>query len=214
MGKRRDEIVAGLRMLVVSGELEPGNIFSENEIADRFNVSRTPVREAVAILAREGLLDQIPQVGVAVHVFSEEEIDDLLNTRHMIETHVAARLAERPPQTDDVTVLRALVDEMGRAAESSDRVVFLQSDAEFHREIAKRAGFALAADVISSVGDKIRVVGLKALYRPGGMEDVIREHSAVVDAIAVHDAHGAAAAMADHLRLTRDRLDRSQIEQN
>jgi len=214
MGRHREAVVTSLRSMIVGGELKPGEIFSEKEIAERFDVSRTPVREAVAILVREDLLDQIPQVGVTVHVFSEEEIDDLLNTRHMIETHVTARLADRPATSEDLEALADLMETMRAAATARDRLGFLEADAAFHAEIARRAGFALAAQLIGALSDKIRVVGLDALHRDDGMDQVLAEHQAILDAIATHDSVGASKAMDAHLQKTRNRLEQSRLKRN
>lgn len=209
MGKHRDIAVASLRSLVVSGEIERGRTFSETEIADRFGVSRTPVREAVAILVREGLLDQIPQVGVTVHVFSEDEIHDILNTREMMETHVTGRLAELPASAEDVAALTRLMEEMDQAAGLGDRRAFLEADAKFHTEIARRAHFSLAAEMLENISDKIRIVGLDALFREDGMRIVLAEHQAILDAIRVHNDAAASEAMKVHLDMTRQRLEQS-----
>lgn len=211
MGKHRDTVIAELRSLIVGGELKPGQIFSENEIAERFGVSRTPVREAIAILTRDRLLDQIPQVGVAVHAFDEDEVDDLLNTRRVLETHVAGRLAARPATANDVAVLTQLIEQMREAATAQNRKTFLEADARFHTEIARRAGYALAAEMLSTLGDKIRVVGLDALFRDDGMDAVLSEHQLILDAVAAHDGDTAEDAMGIHLDQTRRRLEQHRL---
>jgi DNA-binding GntR family transcriptional regulator len=199
--------------MIVRGEIEMHRTFSENEIAEQFEFSRTPVREAVAILVREGLLDQIPQVGIKVHDFSEDEINDLLDTRQMIETQIAGRFADRPPKQEDITVLRKLIEEMQQAANQNDRQQFLESDARFHTEIAQRARFSLAAEVLERISDKIRIVGLRALFRHDGMDDVLAEHQAIVEALDRHDHDAALKAMDEHLARTRRRLEESCLEQ-
>jgi GntR family transcriptional regulator, rspAB operon transcriptional repressor len=214
MGRQRDTVIAALRSLVVEGELKPGVIFSENEMAERFGVSRTPVREAVAMLTLEGLLDQIPQVGVAVHVFDEKEIDDLLKTRDIFEPHIVARLAELPATAEDIEVLKTLMDEMRTAADAGDRRRFLRVDALFHTEIARRAGYALAAEILRKLSNKIRVVGLSALFRDDGMDTVLAEHQPVLDAIEAHDGERASTAMGQHLDATRRRLEQSRLASN
>jgi DNA-binding GntR family transcriptional regulator len=203
---QRDAVVTRLRSQIVAGRYKPGEMFSQNQIADEFGVSRTPVREAVALLVKEGLLDQIPQVGLSVHEFTNDELDDLIKTRHMIETHVVARLAGKPPSNDDVEALNRLMDDMRSSAGDADHAKFLEADAMFHSEIARRAHFFLAAEIVASMGDKIRLVGLKALSRPGGTTEVIAEHDAVLKAIVKRDPKGAALAMEEHLQRTTNRI--------
>jgi DNA-binding GntR family transcriptional regulator len=214
MGRHRDAIVDGLRDLLLAGKIESGTIFSENEIAARFGVSRTPAREAVAILAQEGLVDQIPQVGVTVHAFSQEEIDELLSTRQILETQIAARLANRPPAAEDISELRRIHGEMEQAAKDGDKQGFLEADARFHMEIAHRARYFLAAELLKGISDKIRIVGLTAIKREDGMEEVLDEHRAVLEAIAVHDGEKASTAMDEHLEATGRRLARTRLESN
>jgi DNA-binding GntR family transcriptional regulator len=214
MGRQRDVIVDGLRKLLLAGEIEADTIFSENEIAARFGVSRTPAREAVAILAQEGLVDQIPQVGVTVHAFSQEEIDELLNTRQILETQIAARLANRPPSAEDVGELRRVHGEMEQAAEDGDKQRFLEADARFHMEIARRARYFLAAELLKGISDKIRIVGLTAIKRENGMDEVLDEHLAILDSIAVHDGEQASTAMDKHLAATGQRLAHTRLESN
>lgn len=213
MGSYRDTAISTLRSMIVRGELEPGRTFSENELAVQFEFSRTPVREAVAMLVGQGLLDQIPQVGIRVHEFSEAEIQDLLETRGILETNICARFADKPPAAKDIEALRTLTDEMEQAARADDRCDFLDADARFHTEIAERALFLLAAEQLERISDKIRIVGLSALFRRDGMDDVLAEHRAIVDALEAHDSEGASKAMEEHLAWTRRRLDENRLEQ-
>ncbi len=213
MGSYRDTAISALRSMIVRGELESGHIFSENELAAQFEFSRTPVREAVTMLVGQGLLDQIPQVGIKVHEFSEAEIQDLLETREILETNICARFADKPPTAEDIEALRALTDRMEEAAKEGDRCGFLEADASFHTEIAERALFLLAAEQLERISDKIRIVGLSALFRRDGMDDVLAEHRAIVDALEAHDSEGASRAMGDHLTQTRRRLEENRLEQ-
>jgi DNA-binding GntR family transcriptional regulator len=206
MGKQRDDVVTRLRELVVTGTFPPGEIFSENQLAEQFEVSRTPVREAVALLVRDRLLDQIPQVGITVHEMSDEELRDLLQTRELIETHVTARLALKPPLDEDCDALGVLLDKMRGAADVDDRAAFLAADATFHKEIAQRAGFSLAADLIAAMGDRIRLVGLRAVARDGGLRQVIDEHAAILGGIVAGDGQAAEKAMSKHLDCTMRRI--------
>lgn len=199
--------------MIVRGELESGRTFSENELAAQFEFSRTPVREAVAMLVGQGLLDQIPQVGIRVHEFSDAEIQDLLETREILETNICARFADKPPTAEDIEALRAFTAEMEKAAREGDRCGFLEADASFHTEIAERALFLLAAEQLERISDKIRIVGLSALFHQDGMGDVLAEHNAIVDALEAHDAEGAAKAMEEHLVQTRRRLDENRLAQ-
>jgi DNA-binding GntR family transcriptional regulator len=207
MGKQRDAVTSALRTMVVNGEFAQDRIFSQNELSAQFGVSRTPVREAIAILVQEGLLEQIPQVGIKVHVFTVAETADLLGTRSLLEAHMAEQLADLPPTTADIDALKGLLQEMRSAAKAGERPRFLKADASFHTEIARRAKSVLVAEMLERISDKIRVVGLSALLQPGSMSEVLAEHEAILSGIAKHDPSKASMAMKIHLQRTWKRLE-------
>ena len=139
MGRQRDDVVAQLREILVSGEFKPGRVFSENELAKRFGTTRTPVREAVAILASEGLIEQTPQVGASVRVLTNTEISELIKVRLAIEQLVAEELCHRTGPSG-LEKLRILLDAMYEAEKRADRIAFLDADSEFHCQTADIAG--------------------------------------------------------------------------
>jgi DNA-binding GntR family transcriptional regulator len=205
MGAQRDMVVEQLRELLVSGDYRTGRTLSENELAERFGTSRTPIREAVAILAHEGLIDQIPQVGIKVRPADRDEVNELVHVRGAVEKAAASELCKKR-SLDDIRALEQLVDAMAMAEQVSDRVAFLDHDTEFHSKIAELAGYRQAANMLRSIRDRIRILGLDAIETDSNMHDVLTEHRNIVGALETSDPAQAHAAIDAHLARTGDRL--------
>lgn len=205
MGRQRDDVIARLREKLLRGDIRPGVTFSENELAEEFGTSRTPVREAVAILAHEGLLQQIPQVGVVVRELTPTEIEELVRVRIAVERLVAAAMCERRP-ADGLRRMGELLEGMHAAATRSDKVAFLDADAEFHCCAAESIGYTLSAGVLRSIRDRIRILGLGAIERDEHMRTVLEEHEAILVAIREGEPKLAAHAAEMHLTRTARRL--------
>jgi DNA-binding GntR family transcriptional regulator len=205
VGRQRDDVIARLREKLLGGEIRPGVTFSENELADEFGTSRTPVREAVAILAHEGLLQQIPQVGVVLRELTPAEVEELVRVRIAVERLVAGAMCERRP-ADGLRRMGELLESMHRAAARGDKVAFLDADAEFHCCAAESIGYTLSAGMLRSIRDRIRIMGLGAIERDEHMRTVLEEHEAILVAIREGEPKLAAHAAEMHLMRTARRL--------
>jgi DNA-binding GntR family transcriptional regulator len=205
MGKQRDEVILRLREKLVRGEIPRGHTFSEKDIAEEFHTSRTPVREAVAILAHEGLLEQVPQVGVMIREMSAPEIVELVRFRIAVEQMVADALCQKKPEAG-LRRLRELLGTMEEAAKAQDKVAFLDADTEFHCYAAESVDFGLAAGVLRSIRDRMRILGMDAIQKDDGMQQVLGEHREILEAVEDGNQRAAEFAVERHLRRTADRL--------
>lgn len=205
MSRQRDVVLQRIRELIVTGALKPNKIFSEAELAERFGTSRTPVRQAIAILDHEGLVDQRPQIGASVHQVSAEELDQLIELRIVVESLTAAALAETT-SPDRLEGLEELLDRMETCINKGDKVGFNDVDAEFHCRIAANSGRLLAEEIVRSMRDKIRILGLNALREDGAMKVVLAEHYDIFEAISNRQAEDARSAVDTHLTQAAKRI--------
>ena len=125
-----------LQQAILEGELQPGERLRAEALAGRFGTSRTPIREALLMREREGLVDVLPNRGAIVRSFDADDLLDLYEVRSLIEPHAAARAATR---IDDAALAR--LDELCDAAQSpkatvGDQIMFNE---EFHRVIVAAA---------------------------------------------------------------------------
>ena len=205
MGRQRDDVVSQLRDLLVSGEFQPGQVFSENVLAQRFGTTRTPVREAMAILASEGLIEQTPQVGASVRVLTNNETAELVRVRIAIEQLVVEELCNRSGP-NGIGPLQELLDRMYAAEKAGDKVAFLDADTEFHCMTAEVAGYTLSANILRRARDRMRILGMTALLPELSMVDVLAEHQAILDAIKAKQPAAAKKAVKAHMARTAKRL--------
>jgi len=191
----RDSIRAGIR----DGLLEQGALYSEGELAAAMGISRTPVREALIELSREGLVEILPQHGFRLRSLSKAAREEIFALRMAVESLAVERLA-RQAGKPDVARLRGCLDEQRRLG--ADSPSFLEADEAMHLLIPELAGLPRTRDVLLTIRGSILLMGSLALTLPERAEQVIAEHEAIVEAIAAQDPGAAVAAVGEHLETT------------
>lgn len=135
----RDQVLGALRDALMAGELRPGAVYSAPLLAERFGVSATPVRESMQLLAREGLVEAMPNRGFRVAERTAGDLAELAEVRALLEVPVLLRLARSlPPERWDA--LRPLADAGLRAAAAGDRRAYTETDRAFHRALLELSG--------------------------------------------------------------------------
>jgi DNA-binding GntR family transcriptional regulator len=151
----RQSVYEALVELVVEGRLRPGQHLVETELARQLGVSRQPVREALHRLEAEGWVDLRPNQGAFVHVPTDEEVDQLLDVRELLEVETA-RLAAVAATNGDLARLRVICHEGEVAVEAGDTGRFVAVNTDFHAELARLAGNAVLAELAAIVGRRVR----------------------------------------------------------
>ncbi|SCW60883.1 DNA-binding transcriptional regulator, GntR family [Sphingobium faniae] len=198
-----DQVAERLRSAILSGALAPGTHLSVPEIARQLGVSRTPAREGLIALEREGLVEPRASTGVAVIAGGTPEILDLLDIREGLEIMTARRAAERMG-ADGVARLRALFAQHEVVVERGDLAGHVELDAAFHRLIRDGGGNARLARQLVQIDQQLRVLNSR-LSRAQGWSGraVLRDHKAIIDAIAASDPDAAERHMRAHIERTR-----------
>ena len=189
-----------LRKAIRDRVIAPDTLYSELQLAASLNISRTPVREALIELSREGIIEVVPQRGFRVRPISAEEEREVFDLRAAIECYVVRRLAESASEKD-VAKLNAILDRQEKAAD--DLVRFLEHDEQFHLTMPELLGLARSRELLNTLRGIMFLAGSAALALPERTSEVTKEHRRVVKAIAAHDADRAVAAITDHLDRTR-----------
>jgi DNA-binding GntR family transcriptional regulator len=189
---------------IIALRIQPGASLSENDLASRYGVSRTPVREALLRLADEGLVEIVPKSGTTVSRIPYAQLNEAIVIRKALE-EVAVREASRRATKSQITGLWSLVERQREAAKADDRKGFHAADEAFHAAIAEAAGYPGIWQLVNQV--KVQVDRIRHLTLPEGgrMLRVTKEHAAVLTAMEKRDAERAIAAMRSHL----DGLDHS-----
>jgi DNA-binding GntR family transcriptional regulator len=194
----KDQTYRHLRTAIIHGALAPGRKMSESEIASELGVSRTPAREALAMLRDEGLVAIVPQLGTFVTPISEQAVADALFAREALECS-AIRLAAQRFRPADAEALLANLEEQDVAVRADDAFVFDALDEDLHRQICDLSGHGIAWSLSRRVSghlDRARELGLRTHER---MEVLIQEHREIVDAVASNDPDLAEARLRAHL---------------
>lgn len=187
-----------LRSEILTGVLRPGAIVLEPELAQRFEVSKTPVREALQMLMVEGLVAVLPRKGYMVRTLSFQDVREVMELRLILEPPLVAQAA-RTATAEQLQQLREILDrQFLETAELEDR---LTAAAEFHRVAVVASRNTRAAGLLDSLTAEIsRLHHLMPVVRDHIFSEEEREaHEAILDAIASGDGAGAEKRMREHL---------------
>ena len=176
----REQVASALRAAMISGQLEPGVVYSAPTLANTFGVSATPVREAMLDLAKEGLVEAVRNKGFRVTELSDRDLDELTELRMLIEVPTTARLAGRldEPALD---ALRELAGAIEEAAAAGDLIAYVEADREFHLALLGHSGNRHLVDLVADLRARARLFGLGKLSDTGRLVDSGREHLSLVD---------------------------------
>lgn len=196
----RQSVYDALIDLIVGGELPPGQHLVETDIARQLGVSRQPIREALHRMEAEGWVDLRPSQGAFVHIPTDQEVDELLDVRELLEVETA-RLAARKSDSDGVARLRKLWREGQAAAKADDLSHAVAANNAFHAEVAAVAGNSVLADLAGTVSRRVR--WYYRLVAPARGHGSWTEHAELIDAIAAHDEERAQSLARSHTERTR-----------
>ncbi len=183
---------------LLDGRFAGGTLLSENEIAQRLNVSRTPVRQAFVQLEAEGLLELYPRRGALVVPISPSEAEDVLEARMLIEQHAARRAVRAGPGLAEA--LREQIAEQ-EASLAGDGAGFAWSDRAFHRAIVEAAGNQLLTRQYDALRDRHQRIAAVTIARdPSRIERFVAEHREIAAAFEAGDGDRAAELLGTHLQ--------------
>lgn len=203
-----DRAYSTTKELILCGDLPPGRLFSEGEIAERLSMSRTPVREAFLRLQAEDLLQLIPKRGAVVTPVPASEIEDVLDTREALECAAVRRLVQRgdgqvEPHGEFEAALQPLRDIIAtqrRHARAGELSAFAIADEQFHRGIVSAAGNRLAERFYAGLADRQRRMVIGAVgQRTDRLSTLADDHERLLTLIAGRDVPGFSAALHTHL---------------
>ncbi|WP_078900335.1 GntR family transcriptional regulator [Streptomyces sp. SBT349] len=194
----RETVAHALRAAIISGEMEPGVVYSAPTLSARFGVSATPVREAMLDLVREGMVTSVPNKGFRVTEVSEADLDHITELRLLIEPPTIRRVVPLVPRAD-FAGLRRLADEIVDFAEAGDLVRYTEADRLFHLELLGYSGNPRLVETISRLRSGTRLLGLAALAGTGELRESAEEHLLLMDLVQTRDEQGAFALMNRHI---------------
>jgi DNA-binding GntR family transcriptional regulator len=190
-----------LQQAIRDGAIKQGVRYSENELAETLGMSRTPVREALISLSREGMVEIESQRGFRLRMLSAEQRQEIFDLRSLLESYTARRLAAHATEPD-IQRLTEIVDAQEQLGEGARQSEFLALDEQFHLLQPEMLGLQRTHATMSSLRGAMWLIGFQALALPERCRAVIAEHRAIVDAIARREPDAAAAAARGHIART------------
>jgi DNA-binding GntR family transcriptional regulator len=197
----RDRAYQYLRGTVLSDPAVSGTFINEQVVATEVGISRTPVREALLMLAAEDLVQLVPHRGAFVAPLPGREIAELMQARGVIECWAAttALTAGLAP----VEAMSAVLEQQRAIVERGDAKDFIELDSQFHALLVEAGGNSVLGRLYDNLRAKHVLLGVVALQRSATRrQDVLAEHQAIVDSLAAGDPAAAEKAILSHLGTT------------
>jgi DNA-binding GntR family transcriptional regulator len=198
----KDTVYDSLLKAILGGVVGKDVAITEAGLAEKLRVSRTPVREALRDLERDGILEPVGVNGKRVRRISVAEARELYWLRRVLEGEIVARVAAAKPSSDLMQRIDDLLERQRSAARTRRRGEFLEADSEFHVTLARMTGFNKVTEIMANIRLNLALLGHTAVVTPGRMEAVMEEHERVRAALRDGDPGRARAAMHDHLNKT------------
>jgi DNA-binding GntR family transcriptional regulator len=187
-----------LERLILAGDVKPGERINEQHVAQRLQVSRGPVREALRGLERAGLVEARVNRGVYVREVSVEQALEIYEMRGLITGFACARLAAASTAEQRVE-LAAMVERMERAATAGDQALYYDINLAFHDRLMQFAGNARAKAMYDGLVKESHLCRRRSLFSPRNMGESNAEHAAMLDAIRRGDTEAARRVGEDHI---------------
>ena len=200
-----DVVVTRLRDMIIEGQLLAGNRVHEGDLCQQLGISRTPLREALKVLAMEGLVELNPGRGATVRKLTAKDIQDMLSVLSVLE-NLAGRLTCQMATDEDIREVRRLHDEMLSFYADGDRLPYFKRNQQIHSLLITLSGnesLALVHDLLQTRLKRIRYIGDR---KPDTWSAAVADHEEMITALEARDGEKLSAALVEHLSSTWDRV--------
>jgi DNA-binding GntR family transcriptional regulator len=205
MARASDQLIDQLKHEIFSGLLKPGDQLEEADLAARFSVSRTPIREAIRSMVDCGLLETRPRKGAIVRVVSAKELNDLFEVAAELEG-MACRLASGALTQTAKKAIQSGLDQCKAAVAANDIPLYAAANLAFHSAIHQASGNNWLVEQLTQIQARINVYRLMPYEVVGRLQKSLQEHQEICDAIFTGATSHANTLMRDHMMLQGQRL--------
>ena len=191
------EVAELLRERIFSHELAPGSWIDELKLAEEYGISRTPLREALKVLATEGLVTMKVRRGAYVTEVSDTDLSDVYHLLALLESDAAGVVAEKASQAQ-IEELQDLHGELEKAVGNRER--FFEINEAFHMRLLEIANNRWRNQMVADLRKVMKLNRHNSLLKSGRIEESVAEHRAIMAALAARDAEACAQRMREHFR--------------
>ncbi|MDR0709828.1 MAG: GntR family transcriptional regulator [Spirochaetaceae bacterium] len=197
-GNVQDSVYASLRKSIINLNLAPGTVISEKEISLKYEVSRTPVREAFIHLSKEGLVKVIPQRETLVSLIDLNRVEQELFLRKSLEMAVLKPFISRC-QPEHIAKLEKIVETQTAAFDRNEYINFITFDDQYHQIFFEVAGYKLGWEVLESMCGHYHRVRLLTVWLNGIVQNIISQHVELLSAVKKKDLKESRLKLGRHL---------------
>ena len=190
-----EEVAELLRQRIFRHELEPGSWIDELKLAEEYGISRTPLREALKVLAAEGLVTMKVRRGAYVTEVNEKDLSDVYHLLSLLESDAAGVVAARASAAE-LKELQALHAELEAAV--ADREKFFAVNERFHMRLLEIADNRWRDQMVADLRKVMKLNRHNSLLKSGRIEESLAEHAAIMKALASRDSASAMQRMREH----------------
>lgn len=207
-----EQVVAQLREAVLTGQIQSGERYSAVELAQRFGVSRTPIREALLELERDGLVRIDKNRGVSVVPTSLDEVVECFQVRLLLEVPAAYRAVDTVDKAR-LEVIERRFASMQHAADQGDIEALLRADRDFHLELLAGADNVRLVRALESLRNLVLTTGMATVPGSRTCQELVEDHRDIIQGVRDRSPHDAAAAMRRHILNTATLLINREAEE-
>ena len=198
-------VVSRVRDMIIEGLLPAGSRIHEGQLGQQLGVSRTPLREALKVLASEGLVELVPSRGALVRQLTAKDVQDMLAVLSTLE-EMAAPLACAHASAAQIHEIRVLHDEMLDFYKAGNRLQYFKRNQQIHTQLITLTGNESLAMVHEMVQSKMRRVRYLGDQKETSWKDAVADHEEIIAALEARDGTRLARAMTHHLQETWERV--------
>jgi len=188
-----------LKKEIIKGSFKPGDKVLENKIAEQMGISRTPVREAIRVLAAEGFVTLNPNQGIVVRSVSAENIREILQIHSVLEG-LAARLFCEVINEENLKELENYVNKMEKLANKKDTLAYSEVDLQFHELIVNNSRNKRLMQMRKNMSDQAQRYRISSLRIPRRFKESLKEHQNILEAFKTKDAKKADSISQKHIQ--------------
>ena len=192
------EITNRLRQMILEGQLQPGEKINEKRLTEQFGVSRTPLREALKVLASEGLLDLIPHRGAVITRQSDAEMAEVFHVLAALEG-LAGELAAQNASDAALTEIADMTEHLRRSFEQADRPTYFRINQAIHKAILAAAGNETLIKSHEVLAFRVQRARYQANLTPARWRAAVEEHEAIAEALSARKPNRTGRLMKEHL---------------
>ncbi len=198
-----DQVAARLRTMLVEGQIAPGAKLNERELCEQLRVSRTPLREAIKLLAAEGLVDLLPNRGAVAVKLTEADVHNTFELLAALEG-MSGELAAQRITEEELAELRALHYEMMACFARRDLSGYYRINARIHTAINDAARNPVLASTYRSINARVQSLRFRTNQNEAKWKHAVAEHERMIEALAARDAAALRSVLVEHLLRKRD----------